>query len=70
MEERIRTAAHSEPFARFGEWMRRAMDAGVAEPTAMALATADEEGRPSVRMVLLKGFDEAGFVFYLSLIHI
>ena len=67
MKERIRTAAHGEPFARFGEWMRRALDAAVAEPTAMALATADEKGRPSVRMVLLKGFDEAGFVFYTNL---
>lgn len=67
MDEQIRTAAHGEPFARFGEWMQRAMDAGVAEPTAMALATADAEGRPSVRMVLLKGFDEDGFVFYTNL---
>lgn len=67
MDEQIRTAAHAEPFARFGEWMQRAMDAGVAEPTAMALATADAEGRPSVRMVLLKGFDEDGFVFYTNL---
>jgi pyridoxamine 5'-phosphate oxidase len=67
MEEAIRRAAHAEPFTRFGEWMQRAMDARVAEPTAMALATADDEGRPSVRMVLLKGFDEQGFVFYTNL---
>jgi pyridoxamine 5'-phosphate oxidase len=67
MEEQVRTAAHGEPFARFGEWMQRAMDAGVAEPTAMALATADADARPSVRMVLLKGFDEKGFVFYTNL---
>lgn len=67
MEEQIRTAAWGEPFARFGEWMQRAMEARVPEPTAMALATADVEGRPSVRMVLLKGFDEQGFVFYTNL---
>jgi pyridoxamine 5'-phosphate oxidase len=67
MEAQTRTAEFSEPFARFGEWMERAMAAGVAEPTAMALATADAEGRPSVRMVLLKGFDERGFVFYTNL---
>jgi pyridoxamine 5'-phosphate oxidase len=67
MEQVIRTAAPGEPFARFGEWMQRAMDAGIPEPTAMALATADAEGRPSVRMVLLKGFDEQGFVFYTNL---
>jgi pyridoxamine 5'-phosphate oxidase len=67
MDELSRTAPAAEPFACFGEWMQRALDAGVAEPTAMALATADAEGRPSVRMVLLKGFDEQGFVFYTNL---
>ena len=67
MEATTRTAPLEEPFRRFGEWMQRAMDAGVGEPTAMALATADAEGRPSVRMVLLKGFDEQGFVFYTNL---
>jgi pyridoxamine 5'-phosphate oxidase len=67
MEEEIRGAAAAAPFARFGEWMQAAMDAGVAEPTAMALATADADGRPSVRMVLLKEFDERGFVFYTNL---
>ena len=67
MEQQTRTAEFGEPFRRFGEWMERAMAAGVAEPTAMALATADTAGRPSVRMVLLKGFDEGGFVFYTNL---
>ncbi len=67
MEAQTRTAEFGEPFRRFGGWMERAMGAGVAEPTAMALATADAEGRPSVRMVLLKGFDERGFVFYTNL---
>jgi pyridoxamine 5'-phosphate oxidase len=67
MEAQTRTAELGEPFRRFGEWMERAMAAGVAEPTAMALATADARGRPSVRMVLLKGFDERGFVFYTNL---
>ncbi len=64
MEEQTRAAELGEPFRRFGEWMERAMAAGVAEPTAMALATADAQARPSVRMVLLKGFDERGFVFF------
>jgi pyridoxamine 5'-phosphate oxidase len=67
MKDEIRTVPAGEPFARFGEWMQRAMGAGVPEPTAMALATADIEARPSVRMVLLKGFDEQGFVFYTNL---
>ena len=67
MEEQTRTAAHAEPFKRFGEWMAAAVEAGIAEPTAMSVATADADGRPSVRMLLLKGFDEDGFVFYTNL---
>jgi len=67
MEAEYRTAELAEPFERFGEWMRRAMEGAVAEPTAMSLATAAADGRPSVRMVLLKGFDEHGFAFYTNL---
>jgi pyridoxamine 5'-phosphate oxidase len=61
------TAAFAEPFRRFGELLERAAGTDIREPTAMALATATAEGRPSVRMVLLKGFDEGGFVFYTNL---
>ena len=67
MEEEIRTAAHHEPFTRFAAWMQRAVEAGIPEPTAMTVATADARGRPSARMLLLKGFDEQGFVFYTNL---
>ena len=67
MESQSSTAERAEPFRRFGEWMERAVAAQVREPTAMALATASAEGHPSVRMVLLKGFDERGFVFYTNL---
>ncbi|MBW3656121.1 MAG: pyridoxamine 5'-phosphate oxidase, partial [Gemmatimonadetes bacterium] len=67
MESERRTAERAEPFRRFAEWMERAVAAEVREPTAMALATADAQGHPSVRMVLLKGFDEGGFVFYTNL---
>ena len=67
MESERRTAERAEPFRRFGEWMERAVAAQVPEPTAMALATADAQGHPSVRMVLLKSFDEDGFVFYTNL---
>lgn len=67
MEPERRTAERDEPFRRFGAWMERAVAAEVREPTAMALATADARGHPSVRMVLLKGFDESGFVFYTNL---
>ena len=46
----------------FGAWLADAIDAGVPEPNAMTLATADPSGRPSARTVLLKGYDERGFV--------
>jgi pyridoxamine 5'-phosphate oxidase len=63
-----RTAPLAEPFGRFGELLARArQEKEIREPTAMALATADAEGRPSLRMVLLKDFDERGFVFYTNL---
>ena len=52
------------PFAQFDHWMREAIETQVIEPNAMTLATADGTGRPAVRTVLLKGFDERGFVFY------
>lgn len=61
------TAAFGEPFRRFGELLEQAKATDLHEPTAMALATAGADGRPSVRMVLLKGFDERGFVFYTNL---
>jgi pyridoxamine 5'-phosphate oxidase len=55
-----------DPIRQFGAWYRAAVDAGVAQPDAVALATATADGRPSVRMVLLKSFDESGFVFYTN----
>jgi pyridoxamine 5'-phosphate oxidase len=58
--------AGDDPLALFGRWLDEAVAAGIHEPNAMALATADESGRPSVRTVLLKGFDEAGAVFYTN----
>jgi pyridoxamine 5'-phosphate oxidase len=61
------TAEFSEPFRRFGELLERAAATDLREPTAMSLATASADGRPSARMVLLKGFDEHGFVFYTNL---
>ena len=53
-----------EPFRLFGEWLAEAEKSEPVNPNAMALATVDASGLPDVRMVLLKGFDEAGFVFY------
>jgi pyridoxamine 5'-phosphate oxidase len=53
-----------EPFALFGEWFSEACKAEPNDPNAMALATVDETGLPDVRMVLMKGYDAEGFVFY------
>ena len=53
-----------DPMVQFGVWMRAALDSDHPEPTAVALATADAEGRPSVRVVLLKGHDARGFRFF------
>ncbi|HVZ39612.1 MAG TPA: pyridoxamine 5'-phosphate oxidase [Candidatus Kapabacteria bacterium] len=57
----------TDPFTLFGEVFQEAAATGMVEPNSMALATADAEGRPSVRIVLMKGFDERGFVFYTNL---
>mgnify|MGYP003874972213 CR=1 FL=1 len=54
----------SDPFKQFEKWFNEALEANLILPNAMALATATKEGRPSVRMMLLKGFDERGFLFY------
>ena len=59
--------AAEEPFALFGEWFAEAVKAEPSDPNAMSLATVDADGRPNVRMVLMKGFDERGFVFYTNI---
>ena len=53
-----------EPFALFAEWFAEACKAEPNDPTAMALATVDASGLPDLRMVLMKGYDADGFVFY------
>ena len=58
--------AKASPFEQFGLWFEQALEQIVPEPTTMTLATADSQGRPSARIVLLKGFDDAGFVFYTN----
>ena len=54
----------SEPFALFGDWFEAAQKSEPSDPNAMALATADADGLPNVRMVLLKAVESSGFVFY------
>ncbi|OAN44872.1 pyridoxamine 5'-phosphate oxidase [Chloroflexus islandicus] len=56
----------ADPIAQFIRWLREAAEAGLIEPNAMTLATIDPDGRPSARMVLLKGVDERGFVFFTN----
>jgi len=55
-----------DPLHQFAAWYNDAAQAGVRDPTAMAIATSTPDGVPSVRMVLLKGYDERGFVFYTN----
>src|SRR6476661_5007092 len=55
-----------DPIQQFNNWFQEALNAKIHEPNAMTLATASNDGRPSARVVLLKGFDEQGFVFYTN----
>jgi pyridoxamine 5'-phosphate oxidase len=58
--------AGDDPIAHFSRWLGDALDARLPEPHAMTLATSTPDGYPSARMVLLRGFDAAGFVFYTN----
>ena len=54
------------PFLQFGHWFEEALEKRIDKPNAMTLATASRKGRPAARIVLLKGFDEQGFIFYTN----
>ena len=56
-----------DPLKLFREWFNKAKETEINDPNALALATVDKNGTPSVRMVLLKDFSEEGFVFYTNL---
>jgi pyridoxamine 5'-phosphate oxidase len=58
--------AAADPLRQFADWYRQAQDAGMPMPEAAAVATASADGAPSVRMVLIKTFDERGFVFFTN----
>ena len=58
--------AEDDPIALFGRWFKDAEKAGIFLPNAMSVATCGKEGNPSARMLLLKGFDARGFVFYTN----
>jgi len=59
-------AVNKNPVKQFEEWFNTALKSGFKLPNAMTLATASKRGKPSARIVLLKGFDETGFVFYTN----
>ncbi|MBI0327476.1 pyridoxamine 5'-phosphate oxidase [Burkholderia plantarii] len=56
----------SDPFRQFDKWLNEALDAKLPEPNTMTLATADAAGRPSARIMLIKGVDQRGFVFFTN----
>ena len=58
--------ADPDPIEQFDKWFNEALAANLHEPNAVTLATATRDGRPSARVVLLKGYDDRGFVFYTS----
>lgn len=62
----METDAAPDPILQFDKWWQQAMQADILEPNAMTLATASCDGLPSARIVLLKGFDTNGFVFYTN----
>ena len=61
-----RNDLREDPFAQFKFWFGQAVEAQLLEPNAMTLATATAEGHPTQRTVLLKNFDERGFVFFTN----
>ena len=60
------SAAHPDPLRQFAQWMNEAIAAKLPEPNAMTLATVGADGRPSTRVVLVKGYDERGIVWYTN----
>ncbi len=61
-----RTALHQDPYRQFEAWYAQTLSTDISEPTAMCLATVDAKGQPWQRMVLLKMYDEKGFVFFTN----
>jgi len=60
------SASHADPLHQFQQWLNEAIDARVPEPNAMTLATVGADGRPSTRIVLIKGCDERGIAWYTN----
>ncbi|BAY33001.1 pyridoxal 5'-phosphate synthase [Nostoc carneum NIES-2107] len=66
LQDLSETEVSPNPFIQFKQWFDQALAAQLPEPNAMTLATAMPDGKPSARMVLLKNFDEQGFVFFTN----
>jgi pyridoxamine 5'-phosphate oxidase len=66
LQKLIIDETQSNPYKQFHIWFEQAIDSKVPEPNAMSFSTADSDGRPSSRMVLLKKYDENGFVFFTN----
>ncbi len=66
LHELTEEQAAADPFRQFRQWLDEALRSGLPEPAAMHLCTVSADGRPSGRIVLLKGFDEAGFTFFTN----
>lgn len=62
----LETDVDPNPFAQFSKWFDQATKSGILEPNAMSHATVGPDGQPSIRIVLLKGVDERGFIFYTN----
>lgn len=59
-------SVNANPVAQFRQWFDQACSADLVEPNAMSISTVDEQGRPNIRTVLLKAYDDRGFVFYTN----
>ena len=65
-EKLSKSDVDKDPIKQFGKWFEEAMNSGIHEPNAMTLATTSIDRKPSARIVLLKGYDERGFMFYTN----
>lgn len=65
-DELVEDRASDAPLGLFTRWMQQALDARIEEPNAMTVATVGDDGRPSTRVVLIKGFDERGLVWFTN----
>jgi pyridoxamine 5'-phosphate oxidase len=66
LEELSESSVATDPFVQFGNWFEEYLNSAPLEPNAFVLSTVDSEGKPSSRVVLLKGFDPRGFVFFTN----